>query len=238
MRYGSVAAILNEMLFFPRSARARSKLVLLAFAAVGVAFVGCGTTNGDPVEDGELSPVPTGGAKQDAAPRPDFEAGFPESDGGIVDPTPDGGDTCIDNADPGGSENTAKLLPDTDDAQNTPISVNGVLNGPVDVDFYKLSMADLALKSIDANLQTPTPGVELCVFVRCKNNGPTTVSGCTGGVPKTSDIGTKGCCATGPSQAIPNWDCTGITDDDSADFFIRVKQTQNACTAYSWSYVF
>jgi hypothetical protein len=226
------------MLSRPGSSRARSRLFLFAAVVAGVGWLGCGTNNGDPAEDEELGPTPTATAKEDAGARPDFEAGFPEDDAGNVDPTPDGGDTCVDNGDPGSSENTAKALPNTDDAQNNPITVKGVLNGPVDVDFYKLTMADLNFHLVEADLQTQTPGVEFCAFVRCKGGGPTTVSGCNGGVLKTSDIGTKGCCATGPSKATPKWDCTGFTDDDSADFFIRVRQTQDKCTAYTWSYAF
>lgn len=238
MRATAVPAILNEMLTGPRSARVRSKLAVLAFVAVTVGWTGCATSNGDPTDDDELGPTPTATSKQDAAPRPDFEAGFPTEDAGPDDPTPDGGDTCVDNGDPGSAENTAKLLPDTDDAQDNPITVKGVLNGPVDVDFYKLGMTDKFGHSIGADLQTQTSGVEFCVFVKCKGGGATAVNGCNGGVVKTSEIGTKGCCATGPSQATPDWDCTGISDDDSADFFIRVKQTQDKCTAYTWSYAF
>lgn len=216
----------------------RSKLLLVSIVITGVAWMGCATSNGDSTGEEEPGPVPTA-TNKDAAPRPDFEAGFPTDDaGGNVDPTPDGGDTCLDNGDPGGAENTAKQLPDTNDGQNNPITVKGVLNGPVDVDFYKLSMSDNTGSLIGADLQTQTSGVEFCVYVKCKGGGETTVSGCNGGVLKTSDIGTKGCCATGPSQATPNWDCKGFTDDDSADFFIRVRQTQDKCTAYTWSYAF
>ncbi|MBX3190374.1 MAG: hypothetical protein KF819_25465 [Labilithrix sp.] len=216
---------------------ARLPLFFLAAVALGVGWLGCATSNGDPDEPGGNNSEATGNGTSKPAPteRPAFEAGFEEDPN--VDPTPDGGDTCVDNDDPGSSEVTAKVLPPTDDAQNVPITVNGVMNGAVDVDFYKLSMTDLSFRTIDDAFEIKTSGVEMCVFVKCKQ-GATTVSTCAGGVKKTSSIGMEGCCATGPSQASPKWDCPGLTDDDSADFYIRISQTGTACVPYSFSYVF
>jgi len=215
----------------------RGGLAVLLAVVVGVGWLGCGTDNGNAGE-GEPEPVPssTSTSKTDGGSRPPFEAGF--EDAGEPNPEPDGGgDTCIDKNDQGGTESAAKALPDTDDGQNDPISQTGVLDGPVDVDFFKIRMADKTGRLVEANFELETSGVEMCVFVKCQA-GATTVDGCNGGVLKTSDIGTKGCCATGPSQATPNWDCPGFTDNDSADFFVRFKQTQDKCTTYSWTYRF
>jgi hypothetical protein len=41
-----------------------------------------------------------------------------------------------------------------------------------------------------------------------------------------------------PGNATPVWDCAGFSDDDSADFFVRIRQTRDKCAAYSWSYSF
>lgn len=223
------------------SAHSHSRLPLIVLGAVVLAVGWLGCAGGDE-ESGAADPgtsptSATSTSKPEPTTRPDFEAGFVEPDASIDDPTPDGGDTCVDKNDVGGNEALAKALPDTNDAQNTPISVSSVLNGAVDSDFFKLSMTDGAGRTIDTDFQIKTSGVEMCVYPRCKN-GATTLDTCNGGVLKTGATGTKGCCVTGPGAANPDWDCGGISDNDSADFFVSFKQTQNKCTNYSWSYVF
>lgn len=217
----------------------RIPLVVLGAVVLAVGWLGCagGDEEGGGVDPGTSPTSATSTAKPEPTTRPDFEAGFVEPDASIDDPTPDGGDTCVDKNDVGGNEALAKALPDTSDAQNTPIVVSSVLNGAVDSDFFKLSMTDGTGRTIDTDFQIKASGVEMCVYPRCKN-GATTLDTCNGGVLKTGATGTKGCCVTGPGAANPNWDCGGITDNDSADFFISFKQTQNKCTNYSWSYVF
>jgi hypothetical protein len=223
-----------------RNRHVRTQLLMLGALAGVVALIGCATSNGDPTGDdldvppASTTKTPTKSGSDDDASRPEFEAGF-EDDAGNGDPTPDGGDTCVDNNDPGSSENTAKALPDTNDSQNDPIAVNGVLNGPVDVDFYKLNVSDDFGHLLQPDTQIKTSGVEMCVFVKCPSGGASvTCNG--GGVAKKSDIGTDGCCATGPSGATPTWNCSGT--DDGATLFFRIKQTQNKCTPYSFTYAF
>lgn len=229
------------MAYRSRSTRARSYLLLFATVVVGVAWMGCATTNGDDPadEDGELGPAPTSTPKADAAPRPDFEAGFPTEDSGIPDdPTPDGGgDTCVDNGDPGSSEPTAKALADTTDGVDTTTTIKGVMNGPVDVDFYKLNVADVTGGILQPDIRTQTLGVELCVFVRCTSGKTTTLKTCAGGAKATNPgTGTEGCCGAGPANISPDWDCPGF--NDSASIFFRVRPTGNACLPYTFSYVF
>lgn len=223
----------------PAHSHSRLPLLVLGAVVAAVGWLGCASSEDAPADDPGLATSPTSSSTTTPQPttRPDFEAGFVEPDAGPVDPTPDGGDTCVDKNDIGGNESLAKMLPDTSDAQNTPIVVSSVLNGAVDADFFKLSMTDTAGRTVDTDFQIKTAGVEMCVYPRCKN-GATTLDTCSGGVLKTSATGTKGCCVTGPGAANPNWDCGGITDNDSADFSISFKQTQNKCTSYSWSYVF
>jgi hypothetical protein len=134
----------------------------------------------------------------------------------------------------------AKVLPGTDDCDDSLKTIKGVVNGAVDVDFYKLSGSDKAGCKVETEFGATAAGLELCVYARCKNSTKNAVTGCAAGTPSTSAIGTKGCCAATPGKAIPEWDCDGITDNDSADFVIRVKQAKNAdtCVAYSLTYRF
>jgi len=223
-----------------RTMSRRAPLAFLTAVVVCGAWLGCASSEedgilvpGGPEEPAATSTSPT---KPDPGQRPAFEAGF--EDAGEPDPTPDGGDVCIDTPDQGSTETTATALPDTDDSQNSPITVNGVLSSAVDVDYFKISMTDKSFHFVEPELQILTSGVEMCVFVKCKA-GETTVSACAGGaVKKNSDIGTQGCCVTGPAAPTPTWDCPGLSDNDSADFFVRVKQTAPKCQAYSWTYRF
>ncbi len=220
-----------------------------AFAGIALACAlwssACGTSNGDAAEEAPASSSSSSSSSSGSSSgsdRPAFDASFPDEPDANVDPTPEAGaDTCIDNDDPGGAENVAKQLPATDDCDNNLKTVKGVMNGAVDVDFYKLSGTDKGGCSLATEFSVASAGVELCVYARCKNATADAVSGCAQGVMSTNAAtGMKGCCTNGPGKATPNWDCSGITDDDSADFLIRVKSSgsTDACIAYSFSYVF
>ena len=234
---------------FPRiKARASSVMSLLAAIVVAAAWMGCASSGdpgpGDPPAapasnlKGKDAGAPTTANDRDPPGHPAFEAGFPDSSS--ADPTPDGGDVCIDKDDPGSTEATAKALPDTTAAQTSPITVKGVLSSPVDVDFYSIKASQALFHFLSADLQDATPSTELCVFAKCLN-GTTNWKGCTQGVEKTSDIGDKGCCTAGPGRADPDWSCGGTFQyDDSAQFYIRIKETAggSACLPYSFSYAF
>lgn len=221
-----------------------SRVAAVCFAAAAALWVGCGTDNGDPAgsesEDVPASAAGTGTSRSDdTPPRPAFDATFDDDGGGT---TPDGGagEPCLDPDDPGSSENVAKALPDTDDCDNNLKPVNGVANGAVDVDFFKLSGADKSGCSIAASFELLSQGAEMCVFLQCKK-GATNFDKCTNGTEVTSPLGVKGCCTTGPGKAIPAWSCGGLTQfDDSADMVFRVRQLDggNACLPYSFSYRF
>ena len=219
---------------------------LLALGSALFASAACATSNGDadlgPTEredDEESSSSSSSGGTN----RPTFEASIDPSEqpDANVDPTPEGGgDTCVDNDDPGGAENVAKALPNTDDCDDNFKTVKGVLNGAVDVDFYKMSGQDKAGCNVETEFGTSTAGAEICVYARCKNATANAVSGCTHGTLDTSVVGMKGCCAAGPNKATPEWDCSGITDNDSADFMIRIRQAAGSdkCLPYTFSYRF
>lgn len=231
--------------------------------SIAIALIGCAST--DDVEDAN-EPAPATNDATAANPsndkghtgdpdRPNFDPQFQNSaDGGsstndpTTDPTPPGGQTsCIDKDDPGSAENLAKKLPDTDDCDNDYKEVSGVANGGVDVDMYSLQATDKGIStshplgcSLDTDFQAETAGTEMCVFARCRNATDNAVTGCAEGTETTNAIGMKGCCAAAPGRAVPKWDCSGITDNDSADFFISVKQANNGekCLPYKFKYRF
>lgn len=226
----------------------RHRLPLILALAAGGVWLGCGTDNGDASgEDPEgYPPDETTGDDDDNTGGNALDSGSGSRDASKADagdagdlPVPDGGgNTCVDNEDPGASESLAKQLGETPDSDNSIKTVTGVLNGFLDTDFYTLSVKDTFGSNIDQEFKTTTSGIEFCVFVKCKS-GDTNFDSCTGGVKTTSSINNDGCCATGPSEATPNWSCGGITStDDSADFYVRIKQTADACTPYQWTYRF
>ena len=222
------------------SAPLHSALIVLATVVAAVGWLGCAAGNGTAAADPPSAPpnAKSSTPSQEPSRRPAFEAGF--DDASNVDPTPDGGDTCIDTDTAGSSENTAKALPDTTDAQNAPITVKGVLVTPVEVDYYKIKVADTVLHVLTADLKVATESTEMCTFVKCLT-GATNFKGCTDGVAKTSDIGDKGCCTAGPGKANPNWSCGGtFQTDDSAQISFRIKETVGGktCLPYSFSYAF
>lgn len=219
----------------------------------GLVLLACATSNGDdaPVDTPTTEPPLRDKKPDDNRDPPKFEATIdtPDAGGGDddKDPTPPGGgDPCIDNGDPGGSENVATKLPETTDCDNDYKTITGVMKGAVDVDFYSLSAKDEGVStshpfgcSLDTDFEGETAGTELCVFLRCKNSTMNPVTGCAQGTLSTSDIGMKGCCAAAPGKAVPEWDCSGITDNDSADIFIRVRQIGgDKCLPYKVKYRF
>lgn len=221
----------------------RSRAFLLACTTTTsfALAVACGTSNGNAGNPGlEESPDPE--TNETPPPRPAFEAGFPEEDGGKRDgSTADGSTSCNDPADPGSNPGGARTLPNTDDADDNFKPVNGVISSPVDIDVYKFSAADVSGAFLETSFPLTTAGVELCVFVHCANAGAavTPVTDCSAGTKqKDNASGWEGCCANGPADPTPEWDCSGT--DDSADFLLRVSPTPSTttCQAYSFSYRF
>jgi hypothetical protein len=231
-----------------RRGRSRERRVVgpLAALALAVAWPGCASSEdaGGLPDDDVLSGEPSSGegtasgSGSESPSRPAFEAGFEdddEDDGGVP---ADEVETCLDPDDPGSSENVAKTLPDTDDCDNAMKLVKGVANGPVDVDFYRLSGFDKRGCKIDAMFESATAGIELCVALRCKK-GETKFDSCAHGSLATVG-GEKACCVMAPGKALPKWSCGGATQfDDSADMTIRVRQPNgSACLPYSFRYRF
>jgi hypothetical protein len=219
---------------------------VVAFAGALFATAACageGDTESSK-DDGSNEPASSESNTTSSTERPVFDASFAPTDPSDAGPNaapPSGGSaSCVDDNDPGGSENLAKQLPPTDDCDNSFKTVKGVLDGAVDVDFYKLSGSDKFLCSLDTEFSSGTASTEICVYARCKNATANAVSGCKQGTEDSSVVGMKGCCAAGPGKATPSWDCSGITDNDSADFLIRIRQEAGSdkCLPYSFSYRF
>jgi hypothetical protein len=224
---------------------------------LGALVVACGGADDEtdhPTEppasaESPTSPDPSTGQGKTAPPpfHADFSNAPPAPSANAPAPSSSAANACVDTDDPGADETVAKALPDTNDCIDDHQDVHGVLKSAVDVDFYKLEGTDegISLKHpfgcrLDTDFSLDAPGAELCVFLRCKNSTADAVTGCAAGTPATSDIGMKGCCANAPGRAVPQWDCSGLTDNDSADIFIRVRPTPNAqaCLPYDVSYRF
>lgn len=207
--------------------------------ALSLAWLGCAAETSDPVsEESPSESARPPKSDRSSSERPPFEPTFPEPPPEEEGQQPNPGQTtCEDKDDPGGAESVAKALAPTDDCDDTFKTVSGIANGPVDVDFYKLSAEDKFLCALETEFGSQTAGLEFCVYARCKNSTANAVSGCKHGTLTTAPSGIKGCCTATPGKATPDLDCSGITDDDSADFYISVKPTGPAqCLPYSFSY--
>jgi phospholipase C len=158
--------------------------------------------------------------------------GLPE---GLGDPTPipaPGSCSGVD-PEPNGSQLLAAPLPDIDDCDfGFDEVVEGVLAGKGDVDFFLFKGEDKLLCAVNPKVEVVTPDTEVCIFVACFSGSTTFLDKdgdgdvCNGGTQKTIDSGTtKGCCVNEVNdEARVEYDCTSlITDDDSADVYIRVR---------------
>ncbi len=110
---------------------------------------------------------------------------------------------------------------------------NGVADMSGDTDWYTATASGGTLCSGDATAKVDQSNLRVCVFVKCAS-GNTTRS-CTQGTNAT-DSGLDGCCNTG-GTAEATVQCSGLTNNQSADVYIRVDQPGgNACTAYKLTY--
>lgn len=211
-----------------------------------VALVACASTEEGEDPYGFGSPGDTEETEEpESKERPAFDASFeptpetPDSGSGGPSGGDGGGGPCNDKDDPGATENVAKVLPATTDCDDNYKTVAGIVQSAVDVDMFKLSGTDKTLCSVETDFDLKTSNVQLCVFLKCTNGTLNPVTGCAAGVSATSDTGMKGCCTSKAGHVTPEWDCGGITDNDSADFVIRVKgENANACLAYQFDYRF
>lgn len=220
----------------------------IGWAVLGLALVGCATDNGDAEE--EEVPAAEGPAREHKPKTTTqvgtkFEASIPadpkkqaEETDLDADPASVDAEQCIDNGDPGDSLSLATVLPETSDCDDDMKTVTGIMKGAADVDYYKLSALDHRLTCHkDTDFQAETPGTNLCVYLRCKNDTPNAVKGCKGGVLTRGDGGVMGCCAAAPAHTAPDFDCSGT--NESADISLVVTQVGgDECLPYKVNYRF
>lgn len=220
-----------------RAARTLTYLLLSTFAvacASGEADRDPKATDGEEeTSTAEVAPE-TRGDTTDTE-KPAFNPQFEETPAPAEKPADE---ECIDNGDPGGTDNTATRLEPVSDCSDNHIELTGRMKGASDIDLYKLSASDDGWGcQIETEIKTETRGIELCVFARRKDGEQGFESCKAGGKPATSDLGDKGCCITGPGDAAPNLKWT--LGSDAVDFTIRVRQPSgNACVPYSIKYRF
>ncbi len=215
----------------------RGVALLAACSALAVA---CGTSNGGVDNNDPALPPDRTAVAPDPTERPAFDASLPpDEDAGDGGGASGDGGVCADPDDQGGASNVARALPDTTDCDNSTKSAKGVINGAADVDYFKFVATDKTGCSIDLGFGTSTPGLELCVWPACMT-GTTTLSKCTGGTrTKNPQTNEDGCCMKSPGNMVPEYDCPGLFDDDSATFFVRLRSAgANQCIPYTWTYKF
>ena len=117
-------------------------------------------------------------------------------------------------------------------------SAGGTFTGVVDsgdVDYFTYFGEDKLTCLVNAVAATTDPGFRLCLFAACAGGAQTTIKSCKAGVITSGPNGMQGCCATAPGNVELDFDCPGLTDDDSADVWMRVDDA-TACTGYAVSY--
>lgn len=199
------------------------------------AWLGCGDAT-EPTSNTTGSPTGTAPPGPTSTP-PVLDASLPDDGGGSPDAGPDGSSTCGDPDDVGSSEPTAKSLRTMNDDDSDGSSVSGIVNGAVDVDYYKLLALDTYGAVADPTLSFASPGVEICMFLSCVQGSGIDFKGCSAGSQATSDAGYQGCCLAAPGSTTLDYDCLDTTDE-SAVIYIRVRQAGNACVPYMASYHF
>ncbi len=141
------------------------------------------------------------------------------------------GASCDDPDEPHDTESTSLYLGAIDDCDSSGSSVDGVLDGTGDVDWFTFWGNDVSGCVVDPFAST-TANVRLCVYAECAS---AQVS-CGAGSIAASPLGSlPGCCLSGGGQLPVSLGCNGL--DDSAMVYIRVDQpAQNQCLSYNVAY--
>jgi hypothetical protein len=163
--------------------------------------------------------------------------------------------TCVGGSsekEPNDSRATATEL----DAKDCVVGCDNALSGSVggsDADYYYIPhgfLHDDALAPwVSTSMGGVTPGghgIELCMFVaQCATevqspDNPTNTPAvtCQTGSASQDASGLSGCCATGPITVRLGVDCGPGTGSKSADYYIRVRNTQepDRCEHYTVTY--
>ena len=229
------------------SSGVRSRLVLLVACISGAANAAC--AEGEPVESGFVdltsgaggassataSASSTTAATTSAASTTSSGTGHGGSAATSTTATTSTGPSCDDTGigEPNDSESKAFTLAAIDDCDGSGSSLQGVIAGPDDADWYKYSGDDTSFCSVDATRDlTSTDSLRICKFAQCVS-GTATPDCPLGTAADTSPDGRPGCCSLqGFSMGV---DCSGI--DDDATIFVRIDSIDGAdCASYSLDY--
>ncbi|MEM6291584.1 MAG: hypothetical protein AAGA54_09975 [Myxococcota bacterium] len=133
------------------------------------------------------------------------------------------------------TEAEAHYLGEINDDDGAGGTVNGVLTGPEDVDWFRYDGSDALFNTVDPfRALAADAGVRFCKFAACADGE--IEFPCEGGAEvATSPDGRTGCCH--PSLIhVTGADCPGIDDDMAV--WIRIDQAEAACVPYAFDYHF
>lgn len=148
------------------------------------------------------------------------------------------GEVCaVDGYEPNDSLDAALYLGELDDDAD-PGSIAGVLDHEDDEDWFSYNGIDtttITPQVAPARTLVADGSLRLCKFLECPDGIASTEVTC----PDNADLamapgGQPGCCA-GEGFAMPDFNCTGTTDD-SAQVFIRIDQGGSQCVEYTVTY--
>lgn len=177
------------------------------------------STTGDPMTTGE--PMTTG------------------STGAMSGSSSGGGGVCGDpGPEPNEDEMNAVDLGDID-CQSDPVTLNGLLDGANDVDWFKFHgvwIQDCGTNDPVPELQiNANPDVRLCAYAVCDMSMVAPFQCQNGSMADMSPDGLPGCCNTGGPVAF-QVNCS-MNPDESAQLFVRVDQGQaDMCIEFSVDY--
>jgi len=140
------------------------------------------------------------------------------------------GSDCSDAHEPNESEAEAAAL-GTLTGCGGGSSVDGMLDGAVDVDWFSYSGDDVAACIAPLRAITASAGLRLCKYAACRT-GNTTVTCLDGSTAAMSPGGLDGCChSQGFGMTVA---CTGGEDD--ATVYLSLDQAAAACVTYTLSF--
>jgi hypothetical protein len=138
---------------------------------------------------------------------------------------------------PNEDEDSAFVLPAIDDCDKNGSSVDGILNGSTDKDWYKYTGTDGSCV-VDPTRDVTTVGpIRICKFFACLDGTPS--FDCPSGTTQeTSPTGRPGCCSNQGFTVNMNCGAAGL-GNDSADVYMRIDTSkQDACLKYTLKYHF
>jgi hypothetical protein len=141
---------------------------------------------------------------------------------------------------PNEAEASAHDLGALTDCDDTGGTLQGVLDGVSDADWFRYDAADTVSCKVDPTRTVVSQGpIRVCKFFECTSPGPSVQVTCLdGSLDDVSPQGRSGCCSDhGFSTKL---DCgNGFGGDDSATVYVRVDTSKpGVCLAYGLAYHF